>query len=136
MPVLVYDGHCSLCRRGANRLVRMGGRAVALESFHDPGVLSRYGALSREECMRELKLVHDDGRIEGGVSAVAGVLGLSSRWRWLASLLRAPGLRGVAEAGYRAIARHRYRLSGRRCPPGTCVLHAGAPVSGRDSAEE
>ncbi|HVQ77386.1 MAG TPA: DUF393 domain-containing protein [Candidatus Binatia bacterium] len=129
--MLVYDGQCRLCRREVGRLHRMVGDAVSIVSFHDPGVLERYPQLDRAQCMRELKLVHEDGRVEGGIRAVGGALGLSARWRWLSAALGAPGVRTAADLGYRAVARLRYRIMG-RCGTGAaaCVAHSGeAPSS-------
>jgi predicted DCC family thiol-disulfide oxidoreductase YuxK len=131
MPVLLYDGQCRFCRREVGRLCRMVGDAVSIVSFHDPGVLERYPQLDRDQCMRELKLVHEDGRVEGGIRAVAGALGLSARWQWLSSALRAPLVRTAADLGYRAIARLRYRLMGQCGPEASgCTTHSGeAPPS-------
>jgi predicted DCC family thiol-disulfide oxidoreductase YuxK len=104
----------------------MVGDVVTMHSFHEPGVLERYPQVDREQCMRELKLLHIDGRVEGGIRAVIGVLQRSAGWRWLAAALAAPGIRAVADLCYRAIARRRYRL-GRRCrPSAACATHAAA----------
>jgi predicted DCC family thiol-disulfide oxidoreductase YuxK len=123
MPFLLYDGHCRFCRREVRRLHRMVGNAVTPLSFQEPGVLERFPALTHGDCMRELKLIHEDGRIEGGVAAVAGALRLSQRWRGLAAMLDCPVVRGTAARCYRIIARFRYGLGGPACPDGTCRLH-------------
>jgi predicted DCC family thiol-disulfide oxidoreductase YuxK len=108
----------------------MVGGAVRVVSFHEPGVLEGYPQLDHAQCMRELKLVHDDGRVEGGSRALAGALRLSPRWRWLAAVLGAAGVRGAADLGYRAIARLRYLAMGRCRPEGTCTAHAPVPAPG------
>jgi len=131
VPVLLYDGHCPLCRRAAVRFARLGGADVRLESFQEPGVLERYPDLSREQCMREMQLVHDDGRVEGGADAVRTILARAPAFRWLAVLLGAPGLRSLSRRGYGAIARNRYRLFGASCPEGTCDLHGRVPGPAR-----
>jgi predicted DCC family thiol-disulfide oxidoreductase YuxK len=123
VPVLLYDGHCGFCRREVERLLRLARPAVAAQSFHEPGILDRYPGLSLEACLREIKLVHADGRVEGGAAAVAEVLRLSPGWRWLGALLGAPGVRALADTGYRWVARNRYRLARGSCPDGTCAVH-------------
>ncbi|HUG36210.1 MAG TPA: lipase maturation factor family protein, partial [Candidatus Limnocylindrales bacterium] len=115
----------------AARLARVGGDTVRRESFQEPGVLDRYPDLSREDCMREMKLVHDDGRVEGGADAVRATLALRPAWRWLATLLGAPGLRALSRLAYGAVARHRYRLFGVTCPDGACDLHGRVDESAR-----
>lgn len=135
MPVLVYDGACRFCTREALRLQRMAGGAVTLLSCTEPGALDRFPSLGPEDCMRELKLVHEDGRIEGGVAAVAGALRLGHRWRWLSAVLGAPGIRQVARLGYRGIARVRYRLMGRCAPDSACALHPRPGDAARPGAD-
>jgi hypothetical protein len=112
----------------------MAGGALSLASFQEPGVLDRYPQLSYDECMRELKLVHEDGSVDGGVDAVAAALALRARWRWLAALLLAPGLYRLARVGYRLVARSRYGFLGARCPDGTCAWH-GAVDEGAAARE-
>ena len=122
-PVLLYDGHCAFCRRQVLRLRQLTGGRVALLSFQEAGALDSFPGLSHADCMRELKLVHADGRVEGGVSAVAGALRLGG-WRGLPAALTAPGLGLAARLAYRLVARMRYWLPGRSCPSGACAVHA------------
>jgi predicted DCC family thiol-disulfide oxidoreductase YuxK len=61
----------------------------------------------------EIKFVDDGGRMSGGAEAIARAL-MTNRGPlgWSARLFFIPGVRQLAEAVYRAIARRRYRLSG------------------------
>ncbi len=78
--------------------------------------------------MRAMQLVTQQGWIYAGVEAV--VQGLRQR-PILGRLLRlyyVPGVRQLADLGYRLIARYRYRLMGRaiargECDGGSCSLH-------------
>jgi predicted DCC family thiol-disulfide oxidoreductase YuxK len=125
--VIIYDGHCRFCTAQANRLAGNGGRIV-LRSFHDAGVLDNYPSLTHEACMEELKLVGPDGRIYGGAEAVFRAFAF--RHRFLGKILRLyyiPGIRSMADWGYRLVARNRYRIAGKsseECDTGACKRHS------------
>lgn len=122
-PTLLYDGTCRFCTAQAQRLRRFGRGRVQVESAYAPGVRERFPMLPLDETsgmMGEIKLVDADGRVLGGAAAIArtveiggGPLGL------LARLYRVWPVRPLADAGYRIIARNRYRISG-TCDDGTC----------------
>ena len=104
--MIVYDGGCHLCRRAAGRLARSLPAETGTSSFRDPGALGRFPGLDAARCEAALQLVRKDGTIFSGVEAVVQSL----RGRWFGTLLRAyylPGIRPVADALYRAIARRR-----------------------------
>lgn len=122
-PTLLYDGTCRFCTAQAQRLRCFGRGRVQVESAYAPGVRERFPMLPLDETsgmMGEIKLVDADGRVLGGAAAIArtveiggGPLGL------LARLYRVWPVRPLADAGYRIIARNRYRISG-TCDDGTC----------------
>ena len=123
-PVLVYDGRCRLCVREAQRLARWVGGRVRLESFRDPGVLARHPGLSEEACEAALQLIDAEGRITSGAEAVARTLRLRPALAPLAALYGLPGLRQLLDAGYRLVARSRFRLAGETCTDDACRLHS------------
>ncbi|HKY32575.1 MAG TPA: DUF393 domain-containing protein [Candidatus Polarisedimenticolia bacterium] len=117
---LLYDGDCGLCRRWVARLERRDARGL-LETipFQDPGVSSRFPALSREALEREVHLVLPGGRVERGAAALPHVLRRLPRWRRVAWVVELPGISALAGAVYRAVARNRGRLGGGgRCATG------------------
>jgi len=74
--VVLYDGHCKLCTRGARKLVALARPgAVEAVSFQEPGVLDRFPGLTHEACMEAMVFVAPDGRrfrgFEAAVRAVA-----------------------------------------------------------------
>ena len=108
-----YDGECRFCVRGATRC----GDFFARRGFHwlplqTPGTAARLG-ITETAFREEMKLLHADGRIVGGVDAWA-VLFRSVWWLWpLGVFFGLPGARWFGGVGYRWVARNRYCLSGR-----------------------
>ena len=120
--VLIYDGHCNFCRRQALRLQSWSGNRLWLESFHDPGVLERFPRLTREACEQAMQLVLPDGHIHAGAQAAAEALRLNPTLRALGWFYYLPGLRQLADASYRWIAKNRFRFGG-SCTDGSCAHH-------------
>jgi len=117
-----YDGECRFCVRGATRwgefFARRGFPWLPLQTSGTPARLGMTEAALREE----MKLLHADGSIVGGVDAWA-VLFRSVWWLWpVGVLLSLPGARWLGGVGYRWMARNRYWLSG------SCELQNGESV--------
>jgi len=122
-PVLIYDGCCAFCVREANRLRRWVNDRIRLESFRDPGVIERHPGLAVEQCEQALQLVGLDGHIASGAAAVARTLRLNPLLAPLSWIYDVPGLRRLFDAGYRMVARNRFRIGGEVCRDGTCRIH-------------
>lgn len=123
-PVILYDGECSLCTAQATNLEAFSNyqvRARALQSIEtsDP-------RLTKEELVREIKLVMPDGQVFGGAEAIVqlAVQGRPLMWR-IFSLYYLPGIRFMGDWLYAWVARNRYRLFGRQeynaCDTGSCA---------------
>jgi predicted DCC family thiol-disulfide oxidoreductase YuxK len=125
--VVLYDGHCTFCTAGAERLRRFAKQgALELVSFQDEGVLARFPSVSYDAAMKRMHVVEKEpgGRTFAGAAAVARVLETLPALRPLAALYRVPGLRHLADATYDFIARNRYRFAKKTvCDGGTCHLH-------------
>jgi predicted DCC family thiol-disulfide oxidoreductase YuxK len=116
MPTLLYDGTCRFCVAQARRLKGLSGAGVLAESMYSEGIRDRFPMLPApgpDGKIGELKFVDDRGQMTGGAEAIARSLMTGrSPIAWAARLYFVPGLRQLANAGYRAIARRRYRLAG------------------------
>jgi len=117
-PTLLYDGTCRFCIAQAKRLERMARGRVKIESAYGEGARARFPMVPQEGGLGEMKLVDSDGRLLGGAAAIArtlehggGPLGLAAKLYWFWPV------RVVADAGYKVIARNRYRLKG-KCEEG------------------
>jgi predicted DCC family thiol-disulfide oxidoreductase YuxK len=119
-PTLLYDGTCRFCTAQAARLRRFGRGRVQVESAYAPGVRERFPMVPQDGVMGEIKLVDIDGRVLGGAAAIARTLQLGGgALGFLAGLYRIWPVRPLANAGYRLIARNRYRVAG-KCDDGRC----------------
>ncbi|WP_432524240.1 thiol-disulfide oxidoreductase DCC family protein [Kineococcus sp. SYSU DK006] len=116
-PVLVFDGDCGVCTRLAGLVPRL--RADVDVQPWQALDLAPLG-LTPQACDEALQLVDERGRAWSAQDAVARLLRRSAFPLPLAgAVLQLPGVRALAGAGYRWVARNRHRL-----PGGTaaCVL--------------
>lgn len=110
MVLLIFDGDCSFCTRSVEHL-RTG---TQLEWVPWQRVeLEQYG-ISEAEALRSVWLI-DGGRVvASGATAFSTLLERSPRrsWRAAGKLMALPGVRAVAAAAYRVVARYRHKLPG------------------------
>jgi predicted DCC family thiol-disulfide oxidoreductase YuxK len=138
--VVLYDGHCKLCTRGARQLVGLARPgAVEALSFQEPGVLDRFPGLAHEACMQAMYLVTPEGRLFRGFEAAVRAVATRPILGLLANAYYVPGIRQLCDWLYAWVAANRYRLSGRlkgteECAEGTCSLHF--PRKGRASRKQ
>lgn len=135
--VLLYDGECRFCRAQVARLSHWVGVGLVPTPLQQQGVLAALG-IPHEEAMRAMQLITTDGRICEGVEAVVVALRRRPIWGRLVRIYYVPGLRQLADLGYRLIARYRYYLMGRaidagQCPDGACAVHLHAARRSADA---
>jgi len=111
IPIIYYDARCGLCSAGRRRLekimLRRGWQIVPLD---DPGVPELFG-LKPGETADENKVRTADGRLLGGIDAY-GYIWAHVWWAVpLSWMTRVPGIRQLMQLTYRAVARHRHRIS-------------------------
>ncbi|MEM6619213.1 MAG: DCC1-like thiol-disulfide oxidoreductase family protein [Pseudomonadota bacterium] len=121
--LLVFDGHCNLCAGWVRFLLARDGlpnmRFVTAQSDLGDAL---YAALSLKSDDYDTFIVVLDGKVLTEMDAAIAVLGRLG-WPWKAACLAARLPRPVKSAIYRAVARSRYAIFGRRdtCfspPPG------------------
>ncbi|HMI51134.1 MAG TPA: DCC1-like thiol-disulfide oxidoreductase family protein [Candidatus Saccharimonadales bacterium] len=112
---LFFDADCAFCTSVARWLAPiLRRRGFALAPLQDPRVGELLG-LTREELLREMRLLLGDGRQFGGADA-AVALARKIWWaRPLVWISKIPGMMSVLRAGYRSVAAHRSCKSD-RCP--------------------
>lgn len=114
-PVIVFDGVCLLCSRGVDFVLRHDRagrfRLAAMQGTHGRALLAAHGLSAADPASF---LLVQDGRGHTDTEAIIRVLReFGGPWRAVAAMLRlVPGC--CRNPAYRWIARHRYRLFGRR----------------------
>lgn len=108
---LFYDGACPLCQAEMERLMRRNrhGRLRFVDAAAASFDAGQYG-LARADFMRVLHAQCADGRMLRGVDAIR-LAYRAAGFHLIATLLRMPGIRHLAEWLYPRIARRRYTLS-------------------------
>jgi predicted DCC family thiol-disulfide oxidoreductase YuxK len=104
---LFFDAECGFCTRIARWLAPiLERRRLAVAPLQDPRVGALLG-LSREELMREIRVLLSDGRQLGGADACVA-LAQEIWWaRPLVWMSKIPGGMEMLRSGYRSIAMHR-----------------------------
>jgi predicted DCC family thiol-disulfide oxidoreductase YuxK len=113
-----YDAECPICMNGFMRFSplfsRHGFRWLPMQTPGLAGRLKTTDAALRSE----MKLLHPDGELLGGIDTWSYLL-RSVWWLWpLGILLQLPGVHALADASYRWLARNRY------CFRGKCRIEA------------
>lgn len=123
-PVTVfYDGLCPLCSREMDYYrTRVKDEPVRFVDITAPDFDARRLGLDPERVRRVMHAkVGEDVRT--GVEAFVALWQAIPRYRWLARLVRTPGIHALATAGYHVFARLRPYLPRRKrsdCDTGTC----------------
>ena len=106
--IVVYDADCGVCQASV-AWARKRDRRKALE-FVGNDVPELPAGVSREETEHTM-IVLDGGRKLVRAEGVARLLRELPGWGPVAALLRAPGIRRLADWGYDRFARNRHRIS-------------------------
>lgn len=117
-PILLFDGVCNLCHGTVRFIVERDPdarvRFAPLQSGVGRELLAQHGLPL--DTLDTVVLIEDGRAFLRGDAAIRVVAGLGGGWRLLRALLVLP--RGLRDATYDFVARHRYRWFGRRdsCP--------------------
>lgn len=113
-PVIVFDALCPLCSRHAAFVLRKDrGPRFRLARMQDGAGAALYRRFGIDPADPETVIVVDGDRLLTGSDAVLAIwCGLGWPWRLAAILRFVP--RALRDPLYRWVARHRYRLFGRR----------------------
>ena len=114
---LFFDADCGFCTRIARWLAPiLARRGLGVAPLQDPRVGALLG-LSREELMREMRILLSDGTQCGGADAVLAVAREIWWCRPLVWVARIPGMMEMLRAAYRWVAVRR-RCVAERCRVG------------------
>lgn len=108
--VLVFDGYCGFCTRAVLAVLTLDRRdRVRALPLQGPRVLELTG-LTREQALHQAWWITGGERV-GGAGAMAAACSTVTRVPLL-RVYRLPGVRQVADRGYRWVAEHRRLLRG------------------------
>ena len=104
---IYYNGACPICRHEIGLYSRSAKKQSAPLRFIDistaPGSLTRAG-ISDDNLRRRLHTRLPDGRIVSGLDSFIEIYSHLTHFRWLAVVLRLPGLRHLAALAYDKVA--------------------------------
>jgi predicted DCC family thiol-disulfide oxidoreductase YuxK len=114
-PRLIFDGDCAFCTSSATwfaeRLRRADGRDANVVPWQHTDLAAIGTSAARAQ--REVLWLASDGGLYGGAEACSRWLRhAGGAWGVLGRMLTLPGIRQLASAVYRLIARNRHRLPG------------------------
>jgi predicted DCC family thiol-disulfide oxidoreductase YuxK len=105
-----YNSACPVCRAGIeNQRCRMDGTTAVewLDVHADPGKVKEVGA-SLPRVRERLHVKTADGVVHIGADALAALFAQTPGRKWLATLLRLPGVHALAVVAYNGFARCLY----------------------------
>jgi predicted DCC family thiol-disulfide oxidoreductase YuxK len=119
--MLFYDGHCALCHRTVEFVLKhdRSGKAFRFAPLQGGTFQARVPVEKRRGLPDSVVVLTNEGLLLARSNAIIHLLGrLGGGWRALAGIMRVIP-RPVRDAVYDLIARNRYRVFGRRddvCP--------------------
>ncbi len=117
---LVFDGHCSFCRRWVARIARRD-RSGTFEfvARQTEGLTERFPKLVEGDFNTGMRLITPDDAIHVGADAAYQIIRRLRYWRRIAWLYRVPGIHRLTRTVYAWVAANRQSLSG-DCDDGAC----------------
>jgi len=110
--VLFFDGHCGMCTRARNGLVKLDrSGTLRSEPLQAPGAADRLG-VTADRLSESAWWLDDSGEVYAAAEAINAALSVALRSRAPLAFYRVPGIRHLQDAAYRWIAAHRYRFPG------------------------
>ena len=127
--ILVYDGHCSFCRRWVARIARMDrSDTFELVARQTDGLTKRFPRLVEGDFDTGMRLITPDDAIHVGADAAYQIVRRLRYLRRIAWLYHVPGIHWLTRTVYAWIAANRQSLGGNRLVGGKCDDETCKPV--------
>lgn len=121
--VLIFDGECRFCIAQVERMKRLAGRSdektLQALPLQTPGLIDALG-ITHDQAMAAMHLVTTSGRVYRGLEGAVQALRHRPILGKLVMLYYVPGIKQLADLGYRIVARYRYAIMGRAVARGEC----------------
>lgn len=108
--LVVFDGHCPICRATMIKLERMYGDRILGMDFRIVPPQDIHPALTEEGCQARMHVVEGD-RVYGGAAAVVRLARLHPVYRYPVVFYYVPPIGWLAERIYGWVSRNRFRIS-------------------------
>lgn len=120
MSTLVYDGHCSFCRRWVARIARRDRKGeLEFVARQTEGLTKRFPKVDEGDFNTGMRLVTPDDAIHVGADAAYQIVRRLRYWHRIAWLYHVPGIHWLTRTVYAWVAANRQSLGG-DCDDGTC----------------
>lgn len=124
---LIYDGECPLCRRAVEWVESRQTAPIDMLPCQDPKRAGRFPDLTEHECMESVQFVLEDGTRYAGAESLPHILLRVRGWRWMARVLRLPGISWASPSVYKLISKNRHTIS--------LLIHEKHPPCGEEECE-
>ena len=119
--IIFYDGNCPLCVKEMNSLKRADTHnKIILEDINKDDFEQRFSYIKRKNAMAFLHGQRDNGEMIYGLDVTFAAWQTVGRHSWL-KLLQLPGIRFIADLGYRLFAKYRRQIT-RICCQSSCGI--------------
>ena len=108
--LVVFDGHCPICRATMKKLERMYGERILGMDFRIAAPQDIHPSLTEEGCQARMHVVEGD-RVHGGAEAVVRLARMHPVYRIPVLLYYVPPIGWMAERLYAWVSRNRFRIS-------------------------
>lgn len=111
LMIIFYDANCPLCTKEM-RLLKEADKhnKIALEDINTDDFEQRFNHIKRQDALAFLHAQQDNGEMIYGLDVTFAAWQTVGRHSWL-KLLQLPGIRFIADLGYRLFAKYRRQIT-------------------------
>ncbi|MEH6394265.1 thiol-disulfide oxidoreductase DCC family protein [Pseudoalteromonas sp.] len=113
--IIFYDANCPLCAKEM-RLLKKADKhnKIALEDINAGDFEQRFNHIKRQDALAFLHGQQDNGEMIYGLDVTFAAWQTVGRHKWL-RVLQLPGIRFLADQGYKVFAKYRTTIAGSLC---------------------
>ncbi|WP_424768155.1 thiol-disulfide oxidoreductase DCC family protein [Paenibacillus sp. sgz302251] len=118
---IIYDGYCNLCLASTAKLKELPSYAelhfIPIQQLDqaelDKQLMHGLRQVKLETLYEQIHVTDDQGHVYAGADGVIRILRTVKGFRWISGIYRIPGMKRLADAMYRYVAKRRYDWFGR-----------------------
>jgi len=116
-PVVLYDAQCKVCITATDQLRALDRNGVVeWRDVNDPAQRERFPNIDWERAMKEIHIIHTNGRVHTAARAVRDIAELMGGevGRSAVRAMDLPGIKDAAELIYTIVSENRHRFGPRK----------------------